>query len=346
MVFVVRQGDAGERVCALGWIGPPASPGSAEHGPECTVRPIVASQRIAVVDLGTNSTRLLVAAVANGEVEELERRTNVTRLGEGVDASGRLSDTAIERVVAVLSGYREAIDAHGAERVVAIATSAVRDADNGAAFRELLRERFDIEAQTIPGDEEARLSFLGATAGRPADETLVIDIGGGSTEFVVGLPGSDPEFHVSTRMGSVRHSERYLHDDPPTEQQVAELRRSAREIVEDEVPSELRDRVARGIAVAGTATSLAAIDQELDPYDPERVHGYELTLDGCERMLAMLAALPLAERREVTGLHPDRAPTIVAGVAILVESMRAFRLDGMEVSEADILHGAALDAAG
>jgi exopolyphosphatase / guanosine-5'-triphosphate,3'-diphosphate pyrophosphatase len=129
----------------------------------------VASQRIAVVDLGTNSTRLLVAEVANGRLEELERRTNVTRLGEGVDATGRLSGGAIERVVEVLSGYREAIESLGAERVVAVATSAVRDAENGAEFRDLLRDRFGIEAQTIPGDEEARLSFLGATTGRPAD---------------------------------------------------------------------------------------------------------------------------------------------------------------------------------
>ena len=303
-------------------------------------------QRIAVVDLGTNSTRLLVADVVDGAVEELERRTNVTRLGEGVDATGRLSDGAIGRVVDTLQDYREAIDRLGAERTVAVATSAVRDAENGGEFRELLRERFGIEARTIPGDEEARLTFLGATSGRSAGETLVIDIGGGSTEFVVGLPDRDPDFHVSTRMGSVRHSERHLHDDPPTAEQVDELRRDAFAIVEREVPAELRESVVRGVAVAGTATSLAAIDQRLDPYDPERVHGYRLPLDACERMLAMLAALPLAERREVTGLHPDRAPTIVAGVAILAESLRAFGLDSTEVSEADILHGAALDAAG
>jgi len=306
----------------------------------------VAPQRIAVVDLGTNSTRLLVAEVADAAVSELERRTNVTRLGEGVDASGRLSDAAITRVCDVLAGYREAIDQHGAGRTVAVATSAVRDADNGREFRELLKERFGIDARAIPGDEEARLTFRGATSGKPEEETLVIDIGGGSTEFVVGLPGRDPDFHVSTRMGSVRHSERYLHDDPPTPSQVSELSRGAREIVEREVPLDLRERVVRGIAVAGTATSLAAIDQALDPYDPERVHGYELVLPACERMLGELAALPVAERREVTGLHPDRAPTIVAGVAILIESMRACRLDRMETSEADILHGAALDAAG
>ena len=304
----------------------------------------MAPQRIAVVDLGTNSTRLLVADVADGALEELERRTNVTRLGEGVDASGRLSDEAIGRVVDTLEGYRDAIDRHGAERIVAVATSAVRDAENGAEFRDLLRQRFGIDARTIPGEEEARLTFLGATSGRSADETLVIDIGGGSTEFVIGLPGGDPEFHASTRMGSVRHTERHLHDDPPSADNLAELGRDARQIVEREVPADLRERVVQGIAVAGTATSLAAIDQRLDPYDPERVHGYELRLGACERMLHMLAALRVAERRGVTGLNPDRAPTIVAGVAILVESMRAFGLDRMETSEADILHGAALDA--
>jgi len=288
-----------------------------------------------------------VAEVADGRAEEVERRTNVTRLGEGVDASGRLGDDAIERVVGVLADYREAIDRHGAERIVAVATSAVRDAENGPEFSELLEERYGIQARTIPGEEEARLTFLGSTAGRPEDdETLVIDIGGGSTEYVIGRPGADPDFHVSTRMGSVRHTERHLHDDPPTGEQLDELRASAREIVEADVPAELREQVAQGIAVAGTATSLAAIDQELDPYDPERVHGYVLNAEACERVLEMLAALPVAERREVTGLHPDRALTIVAGVAILIESMAAFGLERMEVSEADILHGAALDAAG
>ncbi|HEY1359954.1 MAG TPA: Ppx/GppA phosphatase family protein [Thermoleophilaceae bacterium] len=303
--------------------------------------------RVAVVDLGTNSTRLLVAEVIDGKVEELARETNVTRLGEGVDSSGRLADEAIGRVVKVLSGYREEIDSHGAEDTVAVATSAVRDAENGPEFSELLKERFAIEAKTIPGEEEARLTFLGATSGRSeTDETLVIDIGGGSTEYVIGRPGHDPEFHVSTRMGSVRHTERHIDDDPPSDEQLMALRASARKIVEAEVPAELREEVDRGIAVAGTATSLAAIDQELDPYDPGRVHGYVLDTAACERMLDELAAIPVEERRHVTGLNPDRAPTIVAGVAILIESMAAFGLERMQVSEADILHGAALDAAG
>jgi len=304
----------------------------------------VRAQRIAVVDLGTNSTRLLVADVRGEEVRELDRRTDVTRLGERVDASGRLDDRAMQRVHEVVAGYREAIDRLDAERVVGIATSAVRDASNGAEFRAALEERFGIQVRTISGEEEARLTFRGATAGRPPAQapTLVIDIGGGSTELVAGTPGRAPDFHVSTRLGSVRHTERHLRDDPPRPEQVAEL--SAE--VERTIAEAARQDVATGIAVAGTPTSLAAIDLELDPYDPERVHGHRLLLGACERMLAMLAALPLEKRRRVTGLHPDRAPTIVAGTVILVEAMRAFGLREVETSEADILHGAALAGAG
>jgi exopolyphosphatase / guanosine-5'-triphosphate,3'-diphosphate pyrophosphatase len=299
--------------------------------------------RVAVVDIGTNSTRLLVAEVEQGDLRELERQTTVTRLGEGLEATGRLSDAAIGRVSDALASYREAIDRLGAERVVAVATSAMRDAENGPDFRDEIQRRFGIDARTISGDEEARLTFLGATAGRDVGgETLVIDIGGGSTEYVTGRPGADPDFHVSTRMGSVRHTERHLRGDPPTETELAALAEDARAIVEADVPAEVRERVGAGIAVAGTATSLAAIDQELDPYDPERVHGYRLSQASCERLLARLARLTVAERRDVAGLHPDRAPTIVAGAGILLESMRAFGVDEVEVSERDILHGAAL----
>jgi exopolyphosphatase/guanosine-5'-triphosphate,3'-diphosphate pyrophosphatase len=296
--------------------------------------------RVAVVDIGTNSTRLLVAAVDGQEVEELDRRTTVTRLGEGLEASGRLSDAAMRRVSDALAEYREAIDSLGAERVVCLATSAMRDAANGPEFGAEIERRFDIEARTISGDEEARLTFLGATAGRGgADETLVIDIGGGSTEYVT------PGFHVSTQMGSVRHTERHLHDDPPTADELAALAADARAIVEADVPAEVRERVEAAIAVAGTATSLAAIDQQLDPYDPAKVHGYRLSTGSCERLVARLGQLTVAQRRELTGLHPDRAPSIVAGAGILLESLRAFGLAEVEISETDILHGAALTAA-
>ena len=303
--------------------------------------------RVAVVDLGTNTTRVLVADVEDGNVRELERKTKVTRLGEGVDANGHLADAAIARVTETLAGYKAVMDDLQPERVVALATSAVRDAANGDEFRQVLHDRFGLDVQIIPGEEEARLTFKGATAARPDGDGpfVVIDIGGGSTEFVVGKAGGDPDFRVSTQAGSVRQTERHLHEDPPSDEDVLTLRAAIRSIIEHEIPDDVRAQVQKGIAVAGTATSLAAIDQQLDPYDPDKVDGYGLLLDACERMLGELAAIPLEERKQVTGLHPDRAPTIVAGAAILVESMRVFSLSSVEVSEADILHGAALDLA-
>jgi exopolyphosphatase / guanosine-5'-triphosphate,3'-diphosphate pyrophosphatase len=288
---------------------------------------------VAVIDIGTNTTRLLVAQVEDGQVVELERRTLITALGQGVDSTGRLAQEAMDRVAEAIAVYREVIDRVGAEPVVALATSAMRDAENGAGFRDYIKQRFGIEARTISGDEEARLTFLGATSGRnDDDETVVIDIGGGSTEYVAGRPGEDPGFHLSTRMGSVRHTERFLHSDPPTPEELAELAAAVGETVPD-VAAE------QGIAVAGTATSLAAID------GADEVHAYRMGLATCERLVARLAALPLEQRRRVEGLHPDRAPTIVAGAVILTESIRTLGLREVEVSVADILHGAALTAA-
>ena len=279
---------------------------------------------VAVIDIGTNTTRLLVAEVEDGHVVELERRTVITSLGQGVDSSGRLAQEAMDRVAEAIAVYREVIDRLGVERVVALATSAMRDSENGPEFRDYLKGRFGIEPRTISGDEESRLTFLGATSERNDDsDSVVIDIGGGSTEYVVGQPGHDPSFHVSTQMGSVRFTERF--------ENLEEMSAAVREAVPDV-------SVEQGIAVAGTATSLAAIDAA----DP--IHGYRLSLATCERLVAMLAAMTLEERREVKGLHPDRAPTIVAGAVILTESMRVLGLPEVEVSERDILHGAALDA--
>jgi exopolyphosphatase/guanosine-5'-triphosphate,3'-diphosphate pyrophosphatase len=296
--------------------------------------------------MGSNSTRLLVAEVGDGRVQEVTRETRITRLAQRVDATGFLAEEAVERVLAALADYRAEIDRLGASHVTAVATSAVRDAGNGADFLAAVRERCGFEARILSGDEEARLTFLGATAARPpgGDPTLVLDIGGGSTEFVVGVPGQDPGFHVSTQAGSVRQTERHVTADPPPRGDLRALADEVSEIFAVAVPEDLRRSTTSGIAVAGTATSLAAIDQTLDPYDPERVHGYELQLAACERILALLAELPEDERRQVTGLQPDRAPTIVAGVVILIEAMRAFGLEAMETSEADILHGAALSS--
>jgi exopolyphosphatase/guanosine-5'-triphosphate,3'-diphosphate pyrophosphatase len=306
--------------------------------------------RVAVVDIGSNSTRLLIADVdpVSGAIEEVLRCSEVTRLGEGLDASGSLAAHAIARVLRTLADYRRAIDSHGASANVALLTAAVREAANGEAFAQRVREEFKLDAHVLSGDEEARLTFLGATADQPGGErgqvsapTVVIDIGGGSTEFVIGK-GPVPGFHTSLPLGVVRLSERHIHADPPAPQELERLAQDVRATFERGLPAQERARVKRAIAVAGTATSAAAIDQQLEPYDPARVHGYVLSRAALERMLARVAAMTEAERRSLTGLHPDRAPTIVAGLIILGEALRAFALEAVTVSEHDILYGGAL----
>jgi exopolyphosphatase/guanosine-5'-triphosphate,3'-diphosphate pyrophosphatase len=321
-----------------------------------------APKRVAVIDVGSNSTRLLVAEV-DGGVGVLERQSRVTRLGRGVDLSGQLSDEAIEAACAAIGDYVAICRDLAVERVVAIATSAVRDASNGAAFVAELRERFALSARVLDGEEEARLTYRGATAEQPPDvPTLVIDIGGGSTELVVGS-GAEIGFHASLQAGVVRHSERHIAADPPTAAELESLATDVRGLIEASLAragaphapgghaersgttdAEEPGAVEAGIAVAGTPTSLAAVELGLDPYDPARVHGHVLSLETIQRELSRFASAPLADRAKIVGLHPDRAPTIIAGCVILIEAMRAFGLDRIRVSEHDILYGMALDA--
>ena len=305
--------------------------------------------RVAVVDIGTNSTRLLIADVdaAERSVRELVRNSQVTRLGDGVDAGGSLSEEAAQRVFRTLGEYRAAIDSHGASASLAVLTSAVRDAANGSDFAARVRQDFHLDARVLSGQQEAQLTFLGAMAGRPAptQPTVVIDIGGGSTEFVVGV-GHTAGFHTSLHAGVVRMSERHIHSDPPAPHQLQALALDVRTTLLEGLPPHERAPVTAGIAVAGTATSAASIDQQLDPYDPAKVHGYPLLLGTVELLLARLADMTEHERRQVVGLHPDRAPTIVAGMILLSEAMRAFELEQVEVSEHDILYGGALTLAG
>ncbi len=305
--------------------------------------------RVAVVDIGTNSTRLLIADVdrSDGSVVELVRRSQVTRLGHGVDATGTLEDASVERTWRVLGEYRAAIDEHGCEANLAVLTSAVRDASNGAAFAERVRGELSLDAKVLSGDEEAQLTFLGAMAGRPPAEepTVVIDIGGGSTEFIVGT-GRAAGFHVSTPAGVVRMTERHIDSDPPTRQELQALAEDTHEVFASMIPEDERVPVRKGIAVAGTATSAASIEQELEPYDPAKVHGYTLLLASVELLLARLAEMTESSRRRVIGLNPDRAPTIVAGMVLLSQAMIVMGLEEVEVSEHDILYGGALRLAG
>jgi exopolyphosphatase/guanosine-5'-triphosphate,3'-diphosphate pyrophosphatase len=304
---------------------------------------------VAVLDIGTNSTRLLIADVdPAGRIAEVERHSAVTRLGDGVDSDGRLKPDAIDRVCAVLDGYADLIRDRRCRAARAVMTSAVRDAANGPDFVRLVRDRYDVAADAITGAEEARLTFLGAMSERPPDPrttTLVVDVGGGSTELIIGA-ADQISFHVSLQAGVVRQTERHLAADPPTTGQLKALRGDVRRLIRHHVPAAERRRPTAAIAVAGTATSCAAIDQGLRDYDSGRVHGYAVELSTARLLLARVAGVPLAARRTIRGLHPDRAPTIIAGIAILVEVLESFELAGFEASEHDILRGAALELAG
>ena len=300
--------------------------------------------RVAVVDIGTNSTRLLVAEVDGGGLRELARESIVTRLGEGVEATGRLGEEPQARVFAALDTFLPAIE--GSAVRTAVMTSAVRDAANGAEFAAVVRDRYGLEAATLSGDEEARLTSLGANATRSGDDVVVVvDIGGGSTELVVGTR-DELDFHVSTQVGAVRHSERHLHSDPPTADELRALAEDARAVFEAEVPEEVRSRPAVAVGVGGTVTQLASVDLGLEEHGRDRIEGHAVSVARLEELSDRLAALPLEERRSVRGLDPARAPTIVAGSVILREVLGAFALDGFEASERDILWGVALDSTG
>ena len=304
-----------------------------------------APHRVAVVDVGSNSTRLLIADVDGGRVSEVVRQSRVTRLGRGVDLSGQLSAEAIEAACEAIGDYVALCRENEVERVAAIATSAVRDASNGAAFVAELRERFALSAEVLDGEEEARRTYRGATFEQPPSEpTLVIDIGGGSTEMIVGT-GAEIAFHVSLQAGVVRHTERHISDDPPTVSELEALAADVRALIGGSLEGHDGTSATAGIAVAGTPTSLAAVDLGLEPYDPSRVHGHVLSLQTIQRLLSRFASAPLAERVAIPGLHPDRAPTIIAGCVILIEAMRAFDLDRIQASEHDILYGTALQTA-
>ena len=288
----------------------------------------------------------MVADVVDGDVRELARETRVTRLGRGVDLTGKLSDDGVEAVCAAVADFVATAHPLAPEKTVAIATSAVRDSVNGEAFTAELRERFSLSPRILDGDSEGRLTFAGATAGRLDDDdcVLVCDIGGGSTELIAGC-GGEVQFGVSLDAGVVRQTERHISHDPPEPTELEALADEVRATLIEAISDGSPPQPDLGIAVAGTPTSLAAIDLGLEIYDPAMVHGHTLTMEAVQRQLSRLAAMPLAERFRVPGLQPERAPTIVAGVVILIQVMRAFGLGAIEVSEHDILHGAALEAA-
>ena len=294
--------------------------------------------RVAAVDLGTNSTRLLVADVEGDRLEEVTRRLTITRLGEGVDERRRLLPVPVARVRNCLAEYRRELEELGAERTLAIATSAVRDAENGEAFLGEIEWGYGFTTRLLTGEEEATMMIRGVTAGRPPlDDVLVVDIGGGSTELVLARDGAVASA-TSLDVGCVRITERFLGSDPPTPPELAAAGAYVRSLL-----PELD--VSSAIGVAGTVTTMATLDLGDAEYDPARTHGHRVSLASVETQLERLAALTNAERLEVPGIEPGRAPVIVAGLVVLREVMTAYRRTEIEVSERDVLHGAAFAAA-
>ncbi|HEX4492921.1 MAG TPA: Ppx/GppA phosphatase family protein [Acidimicrobiia bacterium] len=302
--------------------------------------------RVAAVDIGTNSTRLLVADVdgrgADATLEPVQREMRITRLGQGVDADRTLRPDAIERTVAVLREYGEIIERLGAERVRATATSASRDARNRDDFFDPATDALrGTRPELLAGEDEAALSFLGATAGlqEPAP-FLVIDVGGGSTEFVLGT--DKPEGLISIDIGCVRLTEQYLHGDPPEPEELSNAVSAVRDHLSDverEIPSVAS--AATVVGLAGTVTTLAAIELGLTTYDPKFTHHFRLTRAAAEDVFRTLATEPIARRRHNPGLDPGRVDVIVGGAIIVVSILRHFEFAEMLVSETDILDGLA-----
>jgi exopolyphosphatase/guanosine-5'-triphosphate,3'-diphosphate pyrophosphatase len=305
--------------------------------------------RVAAIDQGTNSTRLLVLEPRSGaEPTEIARDMVITRLGQGVDRSGALDPGAIERATEAIVRFARRARALHAERIAIGATSAVRDAANREDFLRQVRERVGVEAMVIDGDREAALSFLGGTGGLDAElgPFLLMDIGGGSTEFVFGRTPGVVEHAISTQMGSVRLTERVTPSDRPTEEELRRLEGLTREHL-DAVESSVPVREARTlIAVAGTATTLQACALGLDRYDPDLVHRSTLTLHDAERTLEELAGMTNEERAAIPVMPPGRGDVITAGAVILVTLMRRFGFERALVSETDILDGLAFELLG
>jgi exopolyphosphatase/guanosine-5'-triphosphate,3'-diphosphate pyrophosphatase len=302
--------------------------------------------RVAAIDCGTNSIRLLVADVDGGRLHDLAREMRVVRLGQDVDRTGRLAPEAIERTITALRDYAATITSLGATAVRMVATSASRDASNRDDFVRAVVQVLGLGPDVISGDEEAALSFAGATSGLPADGApyLVLDIGGGSTELVLGTAA--PEASLSVDVGCVRLTERHLHDDPPTREQIGSATvdiEAALDRVASVVPvSEAQTLV----GVAGSVTTVAAVALGLDRYDPARIHHTRLNRDEVRKTTDSLLGMTRAERAALPVMHPGRVDVIGAGALVLATTMERFAIDDVLVSEHDILDGIALSAAG
>lgn len=304
-------------------------------------------RRVAGIDCGTNSIRLLVADVDDGGgLHDVVRRMEVVRLGEGVDDTGRLSEAALERTREALADYTDRIREHGAEAVRMVATSATRDAANAHEFSAMVASVLGTAPEVISGDEEARLSFIGsaATLPEPAGQRLLVDIGGGSTEFVRGS-GAEVVAATSVDVGCVRMTERHLRSDPPAAPEIEAAAADIRSIVDEALAVADPGRAAGElVAVAGTATTIAAIALDLPAYDADVIDGTELSYEQVAKVAERLIGVDHAARLAIPVMHPGRADVIVGGALVLRTIMERDGADAVLVSEHDILDGIALSA--
>lgn len=304
--------------------------------------------RYAAIDIGTVTCRMLVVDVGESGLHELAREYAITNLGEGVDATGELKPEAIDRVVRAIDGFLAVRDSlstpdHPVVRTVAVATSAARDARNAAEFAARLRER-GIELSVIPGSREAALSFSGASIDFSGERLMVVDVGGGSTEVVMGMGGVEPVCAHSFNVGCRRVTEKFLASDPPAPEELAQARAWIREQMASWFADQAKEAASleRAIAVAGTATTVVSIRERMETYDSSRVHKARVSRQELLEVYERLAALPLSARKKVVGLDPKRAPVMVAGLLILLEVLDFAGIDAFTVSETDILHGITL----
>ncbi|WP_341721134.1 Ppx/GppA phosphatase family protein [Micromonospora sp. FIMYZ51] len=305
---------------------------------------------MAAIDCGTNSIRLLIAdlpdpsAGPSAPLVDVRRRMEIVRLGQGVDQTGRLAPEAIERTRVALAEYAVDIEKSGAERVRMCATSASRDAQNAADFRAMVEQTLGVAPEVVSGDEEARLSFTGAVRGLPADAEspyLVLDIGGGSTEFVVGDRERGVHAAISMDIGCVRMTERHLHGDPPGLDEIAAARADITVAVDRALAAVPGREAATLVGLAGSVTTVVAIAVGLTGYDPTRIHHARVSYDRVAEVTADLLAMSRDQRLAVPVMHPGRADVIGAGALVLQVSMERAGADSVVASEHDILDGIA-----
>jgi exopolyphosphatase/guanosine-5'-triphosphate,3'-diphosphate pyrophosphatase len=300
--------------------------------------------RVAAIDCGTNSVRLLIADVTAGGLTDVSRRMEIVRLGEGVDRTGRLAPEAIERTRQALLGYAAEIAELGVDRVRMCATSASRDAANAADFTAMVRRTLGVDPEVITGDEEARLSFTGAVYGLQAEAPyLVVDIGGGSTEFVVG--SAEVSHAISVDIGCVRMTERHLHGDPPTPAEVAAAEQDITKAVDAALRKVSGHRAATLVGLAGSVTTVAALALDLPEYDAKRIHHARIPYDDVAKVTFDLLGATVADRRDLPVMHPGRADVIGAGALILRVIMERAEKFSVIASEHDILDGIAFSLA-